>query len=65
MDIITVSFEESLLIHINHEWVKFTTFKSTEPGHVKLGIEAPKTVSVHREEVHNLLHPAQKNQDKD
>lgn len=64
MDILTLNIEEALLIHVDNEWVKVTPFKSHEPGQVKLGIEAPRSIKVHREEVYKALNSSQTHEEK-
>jgi len=51
MDIIAITFEEPLIIKINNQEVKLVAFKTQEPGNIKFGIEAPRSVQVHREEI--------------
>jgi len=54
MEIKTVSFEEPLIIKINGRKVEINCFETFEHGNIKFGINAPKNVSVDREEVHYL-----------
>ena len=55
MNIYTVSFEDPLIIAINQELVKIVAFKTQEHGNVKFGVEAPRSINVHREEIYNAI----------
>lgn len=55
MDIVSLSFEEPLIIAINHQQIRLVPFKTIEPGNVKFGIEAPKSISIHREEIFQAI----------
>ena len=52
MNIIHVAFEEPLFLSICGETVQLIAFKTPEHGNIKFGIEAPRSVSIHREEIH-------------
>lgn len=53
MEIRTVAFESDLIIILeNNQKVVITPFKTNEPGHFKLGIDAPKQVTVNRQEIY-------------
>lgn len=53
MEIRTVAFESKLIIILeNNQKVVITPFKTNEPGHFKLGIDAPKQVAVDRQEIY-------------
>ena len=52
MEIITVDFEEPVILTINNEVVRVVAFKTQEHGHIKFGVDAPRSVKVHREEVY-------------
>ncbi|OGV40282.1 MAG: carbon storage regulator [Legionellales bacterium RIFCSPHIGHO2_12_FULL_42_9] len=51
MEIIVLKYEEPLRIKLNGELVEIIVFKTAEPGNVKFGINAPRTVTVNREEI--------------
>lgn len=52
MQIISVPFEEPLIIHLNDEIVQLVAFKTQEHNNIKFGIKAPRSVNVHREEIY-------------
>ena len=52
MDIITVDFEEPVVLSVNNEAVRVVAFKTQEHGHIKFGVDAPRSIKVHREEVY-------------
>ncbi|OGV37865.1 MAG: carbon storage regulator [Legionellales bacterium RIFCSPHIGHO2_12_FULL_35_11] len=52
MNIINLPFEEPLTIELNGEKVQVVAFKTQEHGNIKFGINAPRAVQVHREEVY-------------
>ncbi|HEM7073810.1 TPA: carbon storage regulator [Legionella pneumophila] len=53
MEIRTVAFESELIITLeNNQKVVITPFKTDEPGNFKLGIDAPKHVSINRQEIY-------------
>lgn len=53
MEIRTVAFESDLIITLEgNQKVVITPFKTLEPGNFKLGIEAPKNISINRQEIH-------------
>ena len=52
MDIVTVSFEEPLIFNIRGEIVHVVAFKTPEHGNIKFGINASRSVNVHREEIY-------------
>lgn len=55
MDIFSLAFEESMIITIGDTVVKLVPFKTTEPGNIKFGIEAPRSVNIHREEIFKAI----------
>ncbi len=52
MDIVTIDFEEPLILSVNDEAVRVVAFKTQEHGHIKFGVAAPRSIQVHREEVY-------------
>ena len=55
MNIITISFEEPLIILINGEIVQLIAFKTQEPGNIKFGVDAPRSVNINREEIYHAI----------
>lgn len=55
MDIILLPFEESLTLRVNGETVQIVAFKTQEHGNIKLGVDAPRTVNIHREEIYYAI----------
>ncbi|MGQ3891088.1 carbon storage regulator [Legionella sp. CNM-4043-24] len=55
MDIVTASFEESLVFNINGEIIRLVAFKTPEHGNIKFGVDAPRSVKVHREEIYQAI----------
>lgn len=55
MDILTISFEDPLIINVANKTVKLVAFKTQEHGNIKFGVEAPRSVNVHREEIYNAI----------
>jgi len=51
MDIIWVEFEKNLIIVKDNQTVKVTPFLTLEHGNVKFGVDAPRSLSVNREEI--------------
>ncbi|MCE3044133.1 MULTISPECIES: carbon storage regulator [Legionella] len=60
MEIITLSFEEPLAVSINGEIVQIVAFKTPEHGNIKFGVEAPRSIKVHREEIHQAIKQKEK-----
>lgn len=52
MDITTIPFEEPLLITIDGRKVEIIAFRTAEHGNIKFGVNAPRDVNVHREEIY-------------
>jgi carbon storage regulator len=55
MDIVSLYFEEPLMININDTIVKILAFKTQEHGNIKFGVEAPRSINVHREEIFHAI----------
>lgn len=55
MDIISLQFEEPLIIRIADTVIKILAFKTQEHGNIKFGVEAPRTINVHREEIFHAI----------
>ena len=61
MQIITLNFEEPLIIHLQGKKVEVFAFQTQEIGNIKFGVEAPREVSVHREEIYHAIKKKQMN----
>ncbi|MDI1351404.1 MAG: carbon storage regulator [bacterium] len=55
MEIISLQFEEPLIISMGDDIVKILPFKTQELGNVKFGVDAPRTINVHREEIFQAI----------
>lgn len=55
MDIVNLPFEEPLRITLDNQEIILYAFKTFEPCNVKFGIQAPRSVKVHREEVYHAI----------
>ncbi len=55
MDIISLQFEEPLIIRVADTVVKILAFKTQEHGNIKFGVDAPRTINVHREEIFHAI----------
>lgn len=55
MDILYLEFEKPLMINISGSLVKILAFKTQEHGNIKFGVEAPRTINVHREEIYHAI----------
>jgi carbon storage regulator len=51
MDIISLQYEEPLVLYIKENQIKIVAFKTDDPRIIKFGVEAPRSVNVHREEI--------------
>lgn len=60
MDIITIPFEETFSLTVDGQHVKIITFRTLEPGNIKFGIDAPRSLKVNREEVYLALKEEEK-----
>jgi carbon storage regulator len=59
MDILSLSFEEPLMISIGERIVKLIPYKTPEPGNIKFGIVAPLSINIHREEIYKAIQTKQ------
>jgi carbon storage regulator len=55
MNIVHLSFEEPIFLNVNGQNVQLIAFKTQEPGNIKFGVEAPRSVQVHREEIYHAI----------
>ncbi|MDP3704973.1 MAG: carbon storage regulator [Legionellaceae bacterium] len=55
MNIVSLPFEEPISILINGETVQVVAFKTAEHGNIKFGIQAPRSIQVHREEIYQAI----------
>lgn len=63
MNIVTVPFEEPLTVKVNGAVVQIVAFKTSEHGNIKFGVEAPRSVEVHREEIYHAIKQKQQSGD--
>lgn len=62
MDIFTVNFEEPFTLKINGETIKIIAFETLEQGNIKFGVDAPRSVKVHREEIYQAINRQKQNE---
>lgn len=62
MNIVTIPFEEPLTININGQKVQVVAFKTLEHGNIKFGVQAPRSIQVHREEIYHAIKQKQQNE---
>jgi len=55
MDIINVAFEDPIMFQLNGEIIRLIAFKTPEHGNIKFGVDAPRTIAVHREEIYHAI----------
>lgn len=55
MQILNVSFEQPLRLKINGQYIQVIAFKTQEHGNIKFGVDAPRSVQVHREEIYHAI----------
>jgi len=55
MHIVSIPFEEPLIISINGQVVQIIAFKTQEHGNIKFGVNAPRSINVHREEIYHAI----------
>ena len=60
MNIITVDYEETLTFCVQGEVIQVVAFKTPEHGNVKFGVEAPRSIKVHREEIYHAIKQKEK-----
>jgi carbon storage regulator len=65
MNIVTISFEEPLTVSINNEKIQIVAFKTLEHGNIKFGVQAPRSIEVHREEIYIAIKQKQLNSETD
>jgi carbon storage regulator len=63
MNIVTLAFEEPLIISIQGEKVQLIAFKTQEHGNIKFGVSAPRSINVHREEIYLAIKQKQQQQE--
>ena len=55
MNIITIPFEEALTVCIDNTVIQIIAFKTPEHGNIKFGVEAPRSIQIHREEIYHAI----------
>lgn len=55
MDIISLQFDDPLIIKIGDDCIRILAFKTQEHGNIKFGVDAPRSVNVHREEIYHAI----------
>ncbi|ARG97668.1 carbon storage regulator [Legionella micdadei] len=55
MNIVTIPFEVPLTVCVKGELVQIVAFKTLEHGNVKFGVQAPRSIEVHREEIYQAI----------
>ncbi|MBA2651581.1 MAG: carbon storage regulator [Tatlockia sp.] len=60
MNIVTIPFEEPLTVSIKGSTIQIIAFKTLEHGNIKFGVQAPRSIEVHREEIFNAIRLKQK-----
>ena len=51
MEILNVTFERPFLITKDGKKVQLVLYRTPEPGNIKMGIDAPRDITVDREEI--------------
>lgn len=54
MEILTLEFEKEMKLYVNKHEVTLKCFKTDEHGNIKFGVDAPRTISVDREEIFEM-----------
>lgn len=52
MQILKIDFEQHLYIQHNDEIIKLVCFPTQDPYVIKIGVDASKNISIHREEIY-------------
>ncbi|MDP3561156.1 MAG: carbon storage regulator [Legionellaceae bacterium] len=65
MKIVNIPFEEPLTILINGETIQVVAFKTQEHGNIKFGIQAPRTIQIHREEIYHAIKQKEERSDEE
>ncbi len=55
MDIVTINFEKKLVMDIKGQDVTLVIFQTLEPGNVKFGNDAPRSLRVNPQEVQSRM----------
>lgn len=52
MEIISVDFDNKMILELNGVKISIQPFKESDPDIIKLGVDAPKSILANREEIH-------------
>ncbi len=52
MDILYFNFNDPLIIEVQQTQMKLTLYETSEPGQIKFGIDAPRSLQIDREEIY-------------
>jgi carbon storage regulator len=52
MDILYFDFNDPIIIEVQRNQIKLTLYETSEPGQIKFGIDAPRSVQINREEIY-------------
>lgn len=55
MQILNLPFEEPINITVQGKTVQIIAFQTLEHGNIKFGVNAPKSIGVHREEIYEAI----------
>jgi carbon storage regulator len=61
MKIVTIPFESPLTLVVKGEKIQVVAFKTQEHGNIKFGIQAPRSIQVHREEIYQAIKQKESN----